>query len=146
MSLIQTIQTEIISSLKSGDQKKRDALRFIVSQVKYKQIEIQHEPTDEDVVSVIRKQIKELTEAVELFKQGKRQDLVDENLSQIAILKEFLPQEISDEELVKLIQSFIEEHKDTYTTNPRVLTGKVVGALKSKASPERVVKLYNNLT
>lgn len=145
MSLIQTIQNQIIDSLKSGDKKKLDTLRFIVSQVKYKQIETQRDPTDEDVIGVIRKQIKELTEAAEQFKQGSRPDLVVENENQIEILKAYLPQEISDEELHTLVQDFVAQNKDQFAANPRTLTGKVVGALKAKASPDRIVKIYNSL-
>jgi len=143
MSLIQTIQTDIVIALKSREKTKLEALRFIVSQVKYKQIEVQREITDDDVVGVIRKQLKELTEAAEQFRAGNRQDLVTENMSQIAIIKQYLPLEITDEELIQLVESFIKDNLTAFTANPRVLTGKVVGALKTKAVPDRIVKVYN---
>jgi uncharacterized protein len=145
MSLIQTIQTEITIALKSGDRKKLETLRFIVSQAKYKQIETQKELTDDDMIMVIRKQIKELTEAADQFKAGNRNDLVSENEDQIEILKKYLPLEISDEELSTRVRSFITENKSLFDANPRTLTGKVVGALKSKASPDRIVKQYNSM-
>lgn len=143
MSLIQTIQTDIITALKSGEKTKLDALRFIVSQVKYKQIEVAREITDDDVIGVIRKQLKELTEASEQFQAGNRPDLVAENMGQIEIIKHYLPQEITDEELIKLVESIIKDNAEAFATNPRVLTGKVVSALKAKASPDRIVKIYN---
>jgi len=139
------MQTEITSALKSGEKTRLNTLRFIVSQLKYKEIELKREPTDDEVVAIIRKQVKELHEAAEQFKSGGRQDLYDENMGQIAIMKEYLPQEISDEKLTILITEFVEQNKDLYATNPRAFTGKVVGALKSKASPDRIVQVYNKI-
>lgn len=143
MSLIHSIQTDTTQALRAGDATKLNTLRFIVSQLKYKEIELHREPSDEETITIIRKQVKELSEACEQFKAGGRQDLYDENMQQIGIMKTYLPQEMSDEELASLIKNFIAEHKELYTTNPRAFTGKIVGALKSKASPDRIVSLYN---
>jgi uncharacterized protein YqeY len=145
MSLIQTIQTETTQALKAGDKVKLGTLRFIVSQLKYKEIELHREPTDEEVVTIIRKQVKELSEACEQFKAGGRQDLYDENMQQVNIMKTYLPQEMSDEELSTLITNFIAENKELYTSNPRAFTGKIIGAFKSKASPDRIVQVYNKI-
>lgn len=135
----------MVQAMKSGDKTKLNTLRFIVSQLKYKEIELQRVPTDEETVAVIRKQVKELTEASEQFKSAGRNDLMDENTAQITIMKTYLPQEISDEELTALITNFIAENKEVQSANPRAFTGKVVGALKSKVSPDRIVQMYNKL-
>lgn len=145
MSLIQTIQTDTIQALKSGNKPKLATLRFIVSQLKYKEIELHREPTDDEVVAVIRKEIKELSEANEQFKTAGRNDLYDENMQQVAIMKTYLPPEISDDELSVLISNYIADNQQAYTSNPRAFTGKLVGAFKSKASPDRIVQMYNKL-
>lgn len=103
------------------------------------------EPTDDEVVAVIRKEIKELSEANEQFKTAGRNDLYDENMQQVAIMKTYLPPEISDDELSVLISNYIADNQQAYTSNPRAFTGKLVGALKSKASPDRIVQMYNKL-
>jgi uncharacterized protein YqeY len=64
---------------------------------------------------------------------------------QIEILKQYLPTEMSDEEVVRLVRGFVESNKDAYTANPRAFTGKVVAALKSKVAPDRIAKVYNSL-
>ena len=145
MSLMNSIQTDITNALRSGQKTKLETLRFIVSQIKYKQIDLRRDVTDDDVVTAIRKQIKELTEALEQFKKVGRADLVQENAAQIAILSAYLPQEISDDELMHLVRAFIDEEKDAFVQNPRSFTGKVVSALKSKASADRIVKVYNSI-
>lgn len=145
MSLIQTIQNDVIKALKNGDTHRLGVLRFIVSQAKYKQIELQRELTDEDMVAVIRKQVKELAESATQFRAGAREDLAKDNDAQEKILREYLPQEISDTELDGLVRAYIKDNQSQFDANPKVLTGKVVGFLKSKAAPERIVKAYNSI-
>ncbi|MEI6326787.1 MAG: GatB/YqeY domain-containing protein [Candidatus Roizmanbacteria bacterium] len=144
-SLLTRIQTEVIAAMKSRDSVRLETLRLIVSQAKYKQIETQKDLTDEDIITVIRKQIKELTEASAQFSAAGRNDLSEANTAQVNILQSYLPAEISDEELKKLIQGFIDENMPAFTANPRVLTGKVIGALRSKASPDRISKMYGQM-
>lgn len=145
MTLIQTIQTELMRALKAGDSRTKDTLRFIVSQIKYKEIELKRPATDDEIISAIRKQIKELEEASVQFIAAGRTDLSDENSAQIAILRPLLPQELGDEELLKEIQAFVESQRDIQVANPRAFTGKVVGALKSKADPSRISALYGRM-
>ncbi len=145
MSLIHTIQTDTTQALKSGDTVKLNTLRLIVSQLKYKEIELKREIKDDEAIVLIRKQVKEITEAAAQFKAGGRQDLYDENMQQITIMQSYLPTEMSDDELSAMVRSFIDENKDSYTANPRAFTGRVVQALKSKASPDRIVQMYNRL-
>lgn len=143
--LLTRIQTEVISAMKSHDTVRLETLRFIVSQAKYKQIETQKELTDEDVITIIRKQVKELSEASAQFTAAGRADLTDANKTQIDILQTYLPAEIADEELKKLITEVIEANKAAYDANPRALTGKVIGTLKAKAAPDRISKMYGQM-
>lgn len=143
MSLLTSIQSDIMTAMKAGEKQTVETLRMLSSQIKYKQIEIQKDLTDEEVVTQIRKQVKELVEAREQFLAAGRQDLADANMVQITILGKYLPAEISDDELKKLITEFIEIHKDAFAANARALTGKVVGALRAKAAPERISKMYS---
>ncbi len=145
MSLIQNIQKDLTTALKAGDQKTKDTLRFIVSQLKYKEIELKREVNDEEVVTAIRKQIKELDEARAQFILGHRQDLATENDDQSAILRKYLPSEVSDEELEKMVRGFIDANREAYNTNPKALTGKAVGALRAKASPSRIAAIYGKI-
>jgi len=146
MSLISTIQTDLTAALRAGDVKTKETLRFIVSQLKYKEIELKREATDEEVVTTIRRQIKELEESKAQFLLGKREDLAIENDEQVKVLQKYLPSEVSDEELEKMVRGFIEANRPAYNANPKALTGKVVGALRAKASPSRIAAMYGELT
>lgn len=145
MSLIKTIQSDLTIALKAHDNVTKDTLRFIVSQLKYKEIETKMESTDEEVVSAVRKQIKELQESSAQFEKGGRADLVGENSAQIKVLERYLPSEISDEELVAQIKTFVEANLEAYQANPKALTGRIVQALRSKASPSRIAATYGKM-
>lgn len=139
--LTRKIQEDILVALKSKDTKTVDVLRFLQSIIKNKEIEKHGELVDEEVIQIIRKQIKELSAAKELFGKGGRTDLVADNEAQIGILQSYLPTEISDEELRVEIERIIAENRESYEKNPRVLIGICVTALKSKASPARIIQI-----
>ncbi|MFO0703874.1 MAG: GatB/YqeY domain-containing protein [Patescibacteria group bacterium] len=146
MSLIKNIQTDLMVALKAGDVKTKETLRFIVSQLKYKEIELKREANDEEVIAAIRKQIKELEEAKSQFETAGRKDLTTENEEQVKVLQKYLPVEISDVELEKMVRGFIEANREAYNANPKALTGKVIGALKTKAAPSRIASVYGKIT
>lgn len=133
-------------ALKAGDVKTKETLRFIVSQLKYKEIELKREANDEEVIAAIRKQIKELEEAKSQFETAGRKDLTTENEEQVKVLQKYLPVEISDVELEKMVRGFIEANREAYNANPKALTGKVIGALKTKAAPSRIASVYGKIT
>lgn len=132
------MQSDQIVAMKSGDKVTLNVLRYIVAQLKYKEIEKQSELTDEEVVQALRKQIKELQEAVDAGEKAGRQDLVDENKAQIAIIQKYLPAEISDDELEVEVQKLVDANKDKIAANAKSIIGIAMGALKSKADPARI--------
>lgn len=143
--LKEKMQQDQITALKSGEKEKLNALRYIVSQMKYKEIEKQSPLTDEDVVAIIRKQVKELSEASEIAKKQNRPDLIEENSKQIAIYKEYLPAEISDKELEAEVQKLVEINKEAIEKNAKAIIGIAMGSLKSKADPQRIQAVLRKL-
>lgn len=143
--LTDKIQQDQIAALKARDEKKLSTLRFLLSEIKNEQIDKQKELTDEDVVAVIRKQVKKLEDAAVLFEKGGRSEMVEDNKTQITILQTYLPAEISDEELQTRIQKIISENKEVYDQNPKAIIGIVMGSLKSEASPSRIMNILNSL-
>lgn len=95
--IVETLKTYLVQALKSRETEKAGVLRYLLSKIKNKEIELrsQHvELNDEHVLKVIRKLIKTGTESAEGYKSGGRQDLVDKEEKEVAILKE-LEQEFS---------------------------------------------------
>ena len=116
---------------KSEDRKR--VLGNLIAQMKNKEIELRansKELTEEDIIGLIQKTIKQNTEANQLFAQGGREDLIKQNEVEIAILQTFLPKQLSDSEIDEAIKGIIaitgaQSIKDM---------GKVIGQMKTKYS------------
>lgn len=143
--LRQQLQTDQLTALKSGDKVTLNVLRYIVAQLKYKEIEKKSELDDDEVVTVLRKQLKELQEAIDSAEKANRQDLIDENKVQIEVIKRYLPKEISDEELEAEVQKLVASNQAAIEKNAKAIIGIAMGSLRSKADPARIQAVLKRL-
>ena len=90
MVTVDILRSDLNQSLKSKDEPKVSTLRLLLSALNYKKIEVQRELTDQDILSVIQKEVKKRKESIELFKQGKRDDLVAKEEGEHQILQKQL--------------------------------------------------------
>ena len=125
------IQDQILA-MKQRDQNKVTTLRYILAQLKNKEIDKKGELSDEEELVILRKIGKELKESIDAFRKGKREDLIAQYESQLKLLGTYLPQEISDEELKKEIGKIILDNKELYDKNPKVIIGITMKQLKNK--------------
>ena len=138
--LRQKLQDDSILALKAGDKTKLSVLRFILAQVKNKEIDKQSEINDEETMVVLRKVIKELKESVEAFEKGGRIELLEDSKKQLEIALVYLPAEIGDDELKKEIERVIKENQAVFDNNQKAIIGICMKQLKSKADPGRIMK------
>jgi len=146
MGLEERLVEEMKQAMKSNDKAKLSTIRMIRSAVKNKEIDLR-KPLDDDAISrVIQGMVKKSEESIEQFKAGKRMDLVEKETKEIEIMKSYLPQPLSREEVLKVIDQTIEETqasslkdlgKVMKTVMPK-LGGKVDGALVNKLVKERL--------
>ena len=129
-----TLQQKIGEAMKARDVVRLSTLRMLSSAFNYEKIEKQHELNDEEELAVIRKEAKRRKEAIEGYEKSPNKEIVKERLNQekeeLAILQEYLPPEITREEIEKLVDSAILELGVTQISD----MGKVIGLVKSKAS------------
>ena len=112
MSLRNKIDEDYIQSIKSKDQQKIDTLRLIRSAIKDKDIssrtgEKKEGINDAEILSLLLNLIKQRKDSIEQFQKAKRDDLINNEQSEIEIIKEYLPQQKSEEETVKIINEII---------------------------------------
>mgnify|MGYP001570347777 FL=1 len=142
--LRQKLQNDQITALKSGEKTKLNVLRFILAQIKNKEIDKNPpaggELNDEETMSVLRKVIKELKESVEAFEKGGRKELAEDSKKQLEFASVYLPIEISDEELGIEIKKVIKENQAVFDNNQKAIIGICMKQLKSKADPGRIMK------
>lgn len=108
MTLFEQINTDLKTAMKSGDKVRVDTLRFSLAGLNAAQKEkSMKEPgaalTDAEVIAALQKDAKKRKESIELFKQGKRDDLVQKEEADLAIIMGYLPKEMSREEVEKVV-------------------------------------------
>ena len=107
MGLRETIDGDIKAAMKSGAKDKVSALRMLSAALKNKQIEKRAPLTDGEVVDTVRSLIKQRKDSIEQFAKGGRQDLVDKETAEVAVLEVYLPQQMGREEIEKLVRQVI---------------------------------------
>ncbi|OGK18796.1 hypothetical protein A3G67_01740 [Candidatus Roizmanbacteria bacterium RIFCSPLOWO2_12_FULL_40_12] len=135
------LQEEQILALKSGDTKKLSVLRYVIAQIKNKEIEKKEELNDEEVISTLQKIKKELQESIDAAKKGDRTELIADNEAQLKIISTYLPAELSDEQIEKEIDQMIAQNQDAIGANPKALIGIVMKSLRGKADPARIMPI-----
>lgn len=97
--LLARLQGDLNSARKSQDKAGTLLLSTVLSEVKNKKIELRRDPTDADVIDVLRKSIKRRRESVEMYTKGNRSDLADKESAEAAALEKYLPAQVSEDEL-----------------------------------------------
>lgn len=127
-----TIKSAQVSAMKAGDKPRLAAVRLILAKLKDKDIELRTAASvpDDDivVVDVLQKMAKQRRESIALYEQGGRQELADAESGELAVIEEFLPAQLSDDDVKAAIQGLIAELGATGMKD----MGKVVAALKAK--------------
>jgi uncharacterized protein len=108
MTLLQKLQDDMKAAMKSGQKERLEVLRFVIAGVNSAQKDKSAKQagavlTDEEVTAILQKEAKRRREAVELFKQGKRDDLVKKEEGDLAVIFEYLPKELSEAEIGKIV-------------------------------------------
>ena len=132
MTIFENVNNALSESLKSKQSDRVLTLRAIVSAKKDKEIEKRTQDkkdvTDEDMISILNKMLKQRKESVEMYQKASRQDLVDKENTEIKIIEEFLPQQLSQEEVQKVCNEVISNVGASSLKD----MGKVMAVLKEK--------------
>jgi uncharacterized protein len=107
MGLRDQIDVDIKSAMKSGAKDKVSALRMLSAALKNKQIEKRAPLVDGEIVDTVRSLIKQRKDSIEQFAKGGRQDLVDKETAEVAVLEVYLPQQMAREEIEKIVREVI---------------------------------------
>ena len=127
--LLARMQGDLNSARKSQDKAGTLLLSTVLSEIKNKKIELRRDPTDADVIDVVRKSIKRRKESVEMYTKGNRSDLADKETSEAAALEKYLPAQVSDDELRAAVRAAIAGG----ATQIGAVMGKVLPQFKGRA-------------
>ena len=134
MSLQSKIETKLNEALKTKDKKTYSTLRLVVAAIKdtliAKKIRDKQTLSDNDLISLLKKMVKQRNDSCEAYKKGGRNELVENEMSEIKIINEFLPKQLNEEETKKICLDTIK----TVGAGSVKDMGKVMSALKKDYS------------
>jgi uncharacterized protein YqeY len=107
MELRETIDADIKNALKTGAKDKLSTLRMLSAALKNKQIDKRRALTEDEVTETVRSLIKQRKDSIEQFGKGGRQDLVDKEAAEVAVLEAYLPQQMSREEIEVMVRDVV---------------------------------------
>ena len=141
MNLIETLDKEIIEAMKAKDSVRLATLRGVKGAMKLQSIDHKKEINDELLIDVVSKEIKTRNESIKEFEKGRRQDLIDKTEAEIKILSKYLPEQLSEAEIVNIINQVFEE------VNPSGIKdmGKVMGIVTPKVKGKADMSLVSDL-
>jgi uncharacterized protein len=138
MSLLgDKLQADLNAARKAQDKSAVLLLGTILSDVKNKRIELRADPTDDDVLDVLRKGIKRRRESVEMYDKGNRPDLAEKERAEVAALEKYLPAQASDEEIRTAVRAAIAAG----ATSMGPLMGRVNPQFKGKADGSTISRI-----
>jgi uncharacterized protein YqeY len=105
--LADKIRADMTEAMKARDAERTSTLRMLQSSIKNEQIQLKHDLSDEEVLSVIRKAVKQRQDSIEQYTKGNRPELAEKERSEMELLRTYLPPELSDEELESGLREII---------------------------------------
>jgi len=128
MSLKQQLKDDVKTAMREKNIVKRDSIRAINTMIKQIEVDERKELSDEDIIKLIQKGIKQREEAVTQYSEANREDLVAKEQEQIDIFVEYLPKQLTDEELENGLKEIIEQVGATSMKD----IGKIMGQATKK--------------
>ncbi len=147
--LLEKMDKDFVQAMKNKDALRVSVLKMLKSQVKYREIDNPEKPvTDEDVVEIIGKEIKKHEESIEMYRTGNREDLAKKEEEELKILKEYLPRQMTEEEVIAFVSEVVaklgaEGPKDFGRVMKEIMTalrGKADGAIIKRTVEESLKK------
>jgi len=143
--LQEKLMDDLRQAMKSGDKQRRSIIQLVRAGIKNAEIAQQKTLDDAGVLSVISKEVKQHRESIAEFKKGNRQDLVDKEEAELAILLEYLPQQISREEIISAARQVINEVGAQGPKDKGTVMQKLMPQLKGKAEGREINDIVTGL-
>ena len=141
MSLKERLQEDLKSSMKNKDTVRKSVITLIRAAIKQYEVDNRIELSEEDVIDIISKQLKQRNDSLVEFEKANREDLIEEAKSEIQVLEAYLPQQLSETELEKIVVDVISEVGATSMKD----MGKIMTIIKPKTAGRADGRKINEL-
>ena len=136
--LKQKLTDDLKQAMKAGDKVKRSAIRLALAAIKNAEIARQAALEEGDILGIIAKEMRQRQESIEAFKQGNRPELVAQEEAELAVLKEYLPPQMSREEIIDAARKIITEVGAQGPRDKGKVMPKLIAQLKGRADGREI--------
>lgn len=145
VTLRDRLSNDLKRAMKSGDGVRRSVIRLVMAAIKNSEIARQTTLEDADLLGIISKEARQRQESIEAFKQGDRQDLVDKEEKELAVLQEYLPQQMGRDEIIEAARKIIEEVEARGPRDKGKVMPKLIAQLKGRADGREINAVVTEL-
>ncbi len=145
MSLLDRLSNDMKLAMKAQDKTRLSVIRMVLSAVKYVEIEKKASLTDDQVLDVLAREVKQRKDSLAEFERGNRKDLVAKVKEELAILADYLPEQLSEEAVREVITAVIKEVGATGKADMGRVMGAVMPQLKGRADGKLINTIVQEL-
>ena len=146
VGLRQKLLDDLKQAMKGGDKVRRSVIRLVIAAIKNTEIARQTALDDDtDILGIIAKEVRQRRESIEAFKQGNRQDLVAQEEAELTILNEYLPRQMTREEIIVAARQVIEEVEAQGLDDKRKVMPQLIAQLKGRADGREINAVVTEL-
>ena len=144
--MFEKIQNDYIQAMKNKETLKKSALNYLIAQIKNKKIELQRDPNDEEIISLIKKEVKSLNEAISFLEKANKPEELQEEKEKKLILEHYLPATLNEEQTKSLIENAIRNLNITDLKTQRgLLMKELMATHKTELDPALLNSLINTM-
>ena len=143
--LKEKLNNDLKQAMRDGDTVKRSVLRLVLAAVKNAEIAQKTDLTDGDILGILAKDIKQREESIEAFEKGNRQDLMEKEKTELAIIQEYMPQQMTRDEIVSEARRIIEESGAQGPGDKGKVMPRLIAQLKGRADGREVNEVVTGL-
>jgi uncharacterized protein len=141
MSVLARLEDEVKDAMRARDNERRDALRLILSSLRSAAKELQRPLSDEEELQVLQRERKKRHEAADAFRSGGREEQAQKEEGELAILQEFMPEPLPEEEIERIVDDAIAENKATNMRDMGRVMADVMPQIAGRADGSAVSQL-----
>jgi len=145
MSLSEQITSDMKEAMKAKNSATLSTLRLLRSAIKNKAIDLRHDLSDDEVQAVVKSQVKQLKDSIESFKEGGRDEMVQDLQVELEVLSAYLPEEMGDEELESVVKGAVEASGASSKAEMGMAMGAAMKAVAGRADGNRVKTIVMKL-
>lgn len=145
MSLKETLMQDLKTAMKNKDKRTKDTITMVRAAIKQKEVDDHVELNDDDVIRIIAKEIKERRGSIEEFQKAGRDDLIDSTKAEIDVLLNYMPEQLSEEELEAMIRKVMEENNITEKKQMGLLMKSIMPKVQGRADGKAVNAIVNRI-